>query len=344
MLPKLWPCDLQCYLGTAKDMPLALDLCIMLLKEPWAVREFMKALGATSPASEAQPLARQIASAAAEMCKNLPSPIQELDPRVALERASISRQFGLLHIGFLSTLRRFAILIKMDQLPAKRKKVKRASENEQFLLYEGEAYVVQQDPHELQEFVEKVQRFDASMGTLPAVSSVSYFHKYCLAMASRMPEWFGGSDAMLRYVVPHYVRKFWLRVEGLCDRGVWCTTTVGRTFTPAGLTRKAFTKFFEKLSLKELLELCPDSGEYMKCLPDAYPIQVLKPAFPGVHPLMVSLWACLLHDATSTLGAKHCMCIAKKRHCSLLQALNKLLINRGDELPPNLFELFSNIT
>ena len=61
LLPKLWPCDLQCYLGTADHMPLALDVFIMLLKEPWAVREFMKALGTTRLASEAQPRALQIA-------------------------------------------------------------------------------------------------------------------------------------------------------------------------------------------------------------------------------------------------------------------------------------------
>ena len=98
-------------------MPLALDVFIMLLKEPWAVREFMKALGTTSLASEAQPLARQIARAAADVCKNLPSPIHELDPRVAVERASISRQYGLLHMGFLATLKRFAIL-RVEQPPA----------------------------------------------------------------------------------------------------------------------------------------------------------------------------------------------------------------------------------
>ena len=77
LLPKLYPCDLQYYSSTANHMPLALDLFIMLLKEPWAVREFMKALGTTSLASEAQSLARQIGRSAADMCKNLPSPIQK---------------------------------------------------------------------------------------------------------------------------------------------------------------------------------------------------------------------------------------------------------------------------
>ena len=70
---------------------------------------------------------------------------------------------------------------------------------------------------------------NASIGTLPAVSSASGFHVYCLAMASRMPGWFGGSDGLLQYVVPHCVRKLWLRVEGL-----WRTTAAGRSFTPAG--------------------------------------------------------------------------------------------------------------
>ena len=219
----------------------------------------------------------------------------------------------------------------------------RASESEQFL-YEGETYAVQQNPRELQEFVETVQGFDASMGTLSAVSSVSGFDVYCLAMASRMPGWFGGSDGLLQYVVPHCVRKLWLRVEKLCDKGAWHTTDAGRSFTPAGLKSEDFAKFFDKLPLKELLELCPDSTGYTKCLPDACPIRVLKLAFPGEHPLMVSLWACLLHDATSTLGTTHCLDIAQKRHCSLIAALNELLFIRGVELPPNLFELFRKIT
>ena len=105
-----------------------------------------------------------------------------------------------------------------------------------------------------------------------------------------------------------------------------------------------FAKLFDKHSLKELLELCPDSAEYMKCLPDACPIRVLKLAFPGEHPLMVSAWACLLHDATSTLGTTHCLDIAQKRHCSLIAALDELLLTRGAELPPNLQELFREIT
>ena len=91
MLPKLVPCDLQCYLDTANHMPLAVDLFILLLKEPWAVREFMTALGTTQLASKAGALAEQIASAVADMRKGLPSKTHDLDPRVRLERASICR-------------------------------------------------------------------------------------------------------------------------------------------------------------------------------------------------------------------------------------------------------------
>ena len=112
-----------------------------------------------------------------------------------------------------------------------------ASESDQFL-YEGNTYAVQQNPRELQEFVEKVQAFDVSMGTLSAVSSVDGFRLYCLAMASRMPGWFGGSDGMLQYIVPHCVRKLWLRVGGL-----WRTTAAGRSFTPAGLKSQDCAKF-----------------------------------------------------------------------------------------------------
>ena len=182
------------------------------------------------------------------------------------------------------------------------------------------------------------------MGTLAAVSSVSGFRLYCLAMASRMPRWLGGSDSLLQYVVPHCVRKLWLRVERLCDKGAWSTTTAGRSYTPAGLKSGEFAKFFDYLSLKELLELCPDSAEYLKCLPDACPVRVLKQNVPGEHPLMVSAWACLLHDATSTLGTTHCMDIAQTWHGSLIAALDDLLLTRGAELPPNLLELFRKIT
>ena len=48
----------------------------------------------------------------------------------------------------------------------------------------------------------------------------------------------------------------------------------------------------------------------------------------------------MLHDATSTLGTTHCLDIKKKRHGSLFAALDELLLTRGAELPPNLFELF----
>ena len=101
-----------------------------------------------------------------------------------------------------------------------------------------------------------------------------------------------------------------------------------------------FAKFFDTLSLKGLLELCPDSAEYMQCLPDACPIRQLKLGFPDEHPLMVSAWACLLHDATATLGTARCLEIAQKRHGCLTAALDELLLTRGADLPPNLMELF----
>ena len=352
LLPKLWPCDLQCYLGTAGHMPLALDVFIMLLKEPWAVREFKKALGTTSPASDAQSLARQIGHSAADMCKQLPSPIRVLDERVAFERASISRQYGLLHMGFIATMKRFGIL-KEVQPPQGQPCVKRArtastqlnpgAESEQ-LFYGGRWFAVQRNPCELQEFVKNLQAFDATMGSLSAVSSVHDLRVYCMAMASRMPQWLGGSDGLKQYVVPHCVRKFWLRIEGLCDKGAWSTDAAGRSFTPAALKSAAFAKFFENISLKEVLELCPDSAQYMQCLPNANPIQVLKRGLPNEHPLMVSAWACLLHDATSKLGPERCLDIAQKCHRSLIEALDALLLTRGTELPPNLYELFRNIS
>ena len=90
--------------------------------------------------------------------------------------------------------------------------------------------------------------------------------------------------------------------------------------------------------------MCSDLAAYMQCLPDACPFRVLQLGFPGEHPLMVSAWACLLHDATSTLGTTHCLDIAQKRHCSLIAALDELLLTRGAELPPNFFELFRTIT
>ena len=106
----------------------------------------------------------------------------------------------------------------------------------------------------------------------------------------------------------------------------------------------AFARFFDNISLPEVLELCPDSAEYMQCLPDTSPIRVLKLGFPGEHPLMVSAWACLLHDATSTLGPERCLDIAQRNHHSLIEALNKLLLIRGTEVPPNFYELFSKIS
>ena len=204
-------------------------------------------------------------------------------------------------------------------------------------------YNVEEEPRELQQFVEQVQAFDVSMGCLKAVRSVDAFRAYCLSMASRMPDWLGGSDCMRQYVVPHCVRKLWLRVEGLCVKNAWDTTADGRSFTPSGLRLEEFTKFFDNLPLKELLELCPDSAEYLKCLPEAHPIRILKNSFPDEHPLMISAWACLLHDATTSLGTDRCLEIAQKRHGSLEKTLDELLKTRGAELPPNLMELFREI-
>ena len=158
-----------------------------------------------------------------------------------------------------------------------------------------------------------------------------------------MTRWFGGSDSLQQYVVPHCVRKLWLRVEKLCVKDAWDTTAEGRAFTPSGLRLEEFTKFFDNLPLKELLELCPDSAAYMKCLPEADPIRILKDSFPDEHPLMISAWACLLHDATNTLGTDHCLEIAQKHHGSLIKTLDELLNTRGAKLPPNLLELFRQI-
>ena len=149
---------------------------------------------------------------------------------------------------------------------------------------------------------------------------------------------------MQQYVVPHCVRKFWLRVEKLCDRGAWSTTAVGRPATSPGLKSEEFANFFDNISLKELLELCPDSGEHMQCLPEVSPIRTLKRGFPNEHPLMVSAWACLLNDAMTALGEATCLNIAQKQHYSLSTALTELLHDRGNDLPPNLFELFRTIT
>ena len=78
-----------------------------------------------------------------------------------------------------------------------------------------------------------LQRFEDAMGTLSEVSCVKDFQVYCKAMAACLQRCFGGSDDLLKYVVSHCVRKLWLRVEGLCDKGAWRTAVAGRSCTPA---------------------------------------------------------------------------------------------------------------
>ena len=188
-----------------------------------------------------------------------------------------------------------------------------------------------------------MQGFDASMGPLSAVSSVQQVHVYCLAMARRMPDWLRGSDSMRKYVVPHCMRKLWMRVQGLCDQGAWRTAAAGSSGTPAGLNAKN-EEFFRSLSLNELLDLCPDSAAYMKCLPDSCPIRVLKHAFIREHPLMVCEWACVLHDVTSKLGTRRCLNIAQVQHDELNEALDALLLTHGAGTPPNFHDLFCKVT
>ena len=140
------------------------------------------------------------------------------------------------------------------------------------------------------------------------------------------------------------MRKLWLRVERLCDKGAWRTTAAGRSFTPAGLQSHDFKKLFDNPSLKELLELCPDSGEYMRCFSSVSPVRELQNAFPAEHPLQVSTLACLLNDAFSVFGKVRCLDIVRTRRRCLYRALDHIIDIRGAEQPPNLLELFREIT
>ena len=129
----------------------------------------------------------------------------------------------------------------------------------------------------------------------------------------------------------------------MCVKNMWNTTADGRSFTPPGLRLEEFTKFFDNLPLKELLELCPDSAEYMQRFSGAFPVRELKQAFPGEHPLKVSMWACLLNDAFTVIGKGRCLGIVRKRRRCLYRALEKLLHTRGAEQPPNFVELFREL-
>ena len=112
---------------------------------------------------------------------------------------------------------------------------------------------------------------------------------------------------------------------------------------PPRLQSKAFKRFFDTLTLNELLELCPDSAEYMRCFSGVHPVRELKKAFPGEHPLKVSMWACVLNDAIAVIGRKRCLGIVRKRRRWLYRALDNLLLSRGAERPPNFAELFREL-
>ena len=113
------------------------------------MRQFMKEMDTQLLPSEAEPLARHIGHSAANMCKKLPSRIQNLDWKVPLERKSINRQRGLVHMGFLATMKRFAILREVE-LPDEPEPVKRGRRSSQYFqdlfLYEGKMYAVQHEP------------------------------------------------------------------------------------------------------------------------------------------------------------------------------------------------------
>ena len=89
--------------------------------------------------------------------------------------------------------------------------------------------------------------------------------------------------------------------------------------------------------------MCPDSAGYMQRFSGAFPVRELKQAFPGEHPLKVSMWACLLNDAITVIGRKRCVGIVRKRRRWLYRALDKLLLARGAERPPNFVELFREL-
>ena len=106
---------------------------------------------------------------------------------------------------------------------------------------------------------------------------------------------------------------------------------------------KAFAKFFDTLTLNQLLELCPDSAEYMRCFPGVCPVRELLRALPGEHPLKVSMWACLLNDAFNVIGKVRCFRIVRRRRRCLYRTLDHLIGIRGAKQPPNFVELFREV-
>ena len=90
---------------------------------------------------------------------------------------------------------------------------------------------------------------------------------------------------------------------------------------------------WQKLTVGDLKRFCPDSDGHLDVFPAALSAERLSLECGGAPPMMVSAWACLLHDVVGHWGAA-AYAFVKANFAALEAALDVLLQQHGDSKPP----------
>ena len=327
LFPRMLPMDVQSlFQQFREECPAAfsctaVEVFLSLLKEPSAITCFMGFLRGERAAncSGMQHMEWAFASTLKRFGGG------ERDDAQTWEARNLSRQRGYHHMGLVTTAKKFEFVQDPScLLPSARRKA------DIVVLGEAQQRLALCKPKAFRTFY---QQLEAAEKDFPALASpmdlpahMAVFNKKlkkALAEAIGLSSW--------KYLGPHLSRKHFLlmaeRFGGCCQRDALPLSPQSQTF------EEDWKALCQKLTVGDLKSFCPDSGDHLSFFPEEMSAESLSSVCGGAPPMMVSAWACLLHDVVRDWGA-HAFSFAKKELSELEAVLGSLLLEHGDSMPP----------
>jgi hypothetical protein len=299
-LTQMWPCDMQAYMKGNRIFDWGMELIILLTKEPWAIDIFCSTLSSANDS----PLASSsgLLQTRKTICDAFVSALEQggvpaRSPRAVWERRNISPQYGLVPLGLLSTAKRLGFLSKMHSSPSKFTK-----RNKKQIVLNGKMYVLHRRPAVCMQLLKRARALDAS-NPVACVNSLEELFAWCLDARQWLENEFG--KAMAKYVIPHMIRKIWLRLEAVVARRQAQSMSRGKKSSSVNVAdaEKAIRTFWKSKTIRDVIKLCPDSNGILQAFDGSVLASELWEQF-GEHPLMISCWGCLFKEA-NRIGRIH---------------------------------------
>jgi len=328
LLADMEPCDLQAYRRAAARMShFSAELALVLLKEPWFVFSFTNALARTRGDAAAEHPGpqpgrhRTLCRAFVAMIRDMRADPPFDDELFVFQRQILSAQYGLRHFGFKVTATRFGFLSKQKTTPI-------PDDGAETVTYKLNKYALTEEPAQFLEMLARADAFAEEHGYPACMATPEGVKKFCIALSGQLPRILNLTKAAAKYTVPHAVRKVWLRAEA--------EQFASDAFrSPAARSAAAWEALYAGMTIDEMQSVCPDSGDYM--LRTWSPETTLSEvgSSTGLHPLMVSCWTCLTHDAIRRFGSQ----VLSITDATAARHLEIFSARFGKATPPNVAEL-----